>query len=96
MEYVVVGICIVAVVAIAALLIYRRKRMNSLEGECKSDQDSGALITQQTIELSQSDPKLDELVIQMEMLPVEAISDESKLVEITDSKVLARVNNLVP
>lgn len=96
MEYVVVGICIVAVVAIAALLIYRRKRMNSLEGECKSDQDSGAIITQQTIELSQSDPKLDELVIQMEMLPVEAISDESKLVKITDSKVLARVNNLVP
>lgn len=96
MEYVVVGICIVAVVAIATLLIYRRKRMNSLEGECKSDQDSGAIITQQTIEFSQSDPKLDELVIQMEMLPVEAISDESKLVEITDSKVLARVNNLLP
>lgn len=96
MEYVVVGICIVAVVAIATLLIYRRKRMNSLEGECKSDQDSSAIITQQTIEFSQSDPKLDELVIQMEMLPVEAISDESKLVEITDSKVLARVNNLVP
>lgn len=70
--------------------------MNSLEGECKSDQDSGAIITQQTIEFSQSDPKLDELVIQMEMLPVEAISDESKLVEITDSKVLARVNNLLP
>ena len=96
MEYVVVGICIVAVVAIAALLIYRRKRMNSLEGERKSDQDSGAIITQQTIELSQSDPKLDELVIQMEMLPAEVIADENKLVEITDSKVLARVNNLVP
>ena len=96
MEYVVVGICIVAVVASAALLIYRRKRMNSLEGERKSDQDSGAIITQQTIELSQSDPKLDELVIQMEMLPAEVIADENKLVEITDSKVLARVNNLVP
>ena len=47
-------------------------------------------------QLSQSDPKLDELVIQMEMLPIEVIADESKLVEITDSKVLARVNNLVP
>lgn len=32
----------------------------------------------------------------MEMLPVEAIEDESRLVEITDSKVLAHVNNLVP
>lgn len=38
----------------------------------------------------------DELLIQMEMLPVEAVGDESKLVEITDSKVLAHVNNLVP
>ena len=37
-----------------------------------------------------------ELIIQMEMLPAEAIDDETKLVEITDSKVLAHVNNLVP
>ena len=37
-----------------------------------------------------------ELVIQMEMLPAEAIEDDTKLVEITDSKVLAHVNNLVP
>lgn len=96
MKYVVVGICIVAVVVIVVLLIYRRKRMSSPEGDRKSDQDSGAIITQQTTELSQSDPKLDELVIQMEMLPIEVIADESKLVEITDSKVLARVNNLVP
>lgn len=78
MEYVVVGICIVAVAVIVALLIYRKKKMSSPEGD-----------------KSQSDQKLDELVIQMEMLPAEAISDESKLVEITDSKILARVNNLV-
>ncbi len=37
-----------------------------------------------------------ELVIQMEMLPAEEILAENKLVEITDSKVLAHVNNLVP
>ncbi|MDE6529138.1 MAG: hypothetical protein K2K96_00015 [Lachnospiraceae bacterium] len=30
------------------------------------------------------------------MLPVRAIKDESKLVEITDSKVLAHINNLIP
>lgn len=96
MEYVVVGICIVAVAVIVALLIYRRKKMSSPEGENKSDQDRGAIIAKQTSELSHSDQKLDELVIQMEMLPAEAISDESRLVEITDSKILARVNNLVP
>ena len=33
-----------------------------------------------------------ELVIEMEMLPAEAIKDENALVEITDSKVLAHVN----
>ncbi|MBR5874114.1 MAG: hypothetical protein IKY90_05175 [Oscillospiraceae bacterium] len=32
----------------------------------------------------------------MEMLPAESITDENKLFEITDSKVLAHVNNLVP
>ena len=96
MEYVVFGICIVAMAVIVALLIYRKKKMSSPEGENKSDQDSGAIIARQVNELSQSDQKFDELVIQMEMLPAEAISDESRLVEINDSKVLARVNNLVP
>lgn len=79
MEYFVVGICIVAVVVIVALLIYGKKKMSSPEGENKSDLESGAIIAKQTSELSQSDQKLDELVIQMEMLPAEAISDESKL-----------------
>lgn len=96
MEYVVVGICIVVVALIVALLIYRRKIMSTPEGENKFDQDSGAIIAKQISELSHSDKKIDELIIQMEMLPAEEISDESKLVEITDSKVLAHVNNLVP
>lgn len=96
MEYVVVGICIVVVVLIVALLIYRRKMMSTPEGENKFDQDSGAIIAKQISELSHSDQKIDELIIPMEMLPAEEISDESKLVEITDSKVLAHVNNLVP
>lgn len=37
-----------------------------------------------------------ELNIRIEMLSAEAIDDDTKLVEITDSKVLAHVNNLVP
>jgi len=37
-----------------------------------------------------------ELVIQMEMLPVEALPSETRLVEITDSKVLAHLDNLIP
>lgn len=40
--------------------------------------------------------KSQEFVIQVELLPAEAIADENKLVEITDSKVLTHVNNLLP
>lgn len=93
-EYVVVGRCIVAVVMIAAFLINRLKKTNIPKDENSSDLNNSAMIVKKTSKLSQPDQKLDELVIQMEMLPVEAISDDSKLVEITDSKILGRVNNL--
>lgn len=96
MKYVIIRICIVAVAVIVALLIYRKKKTSSLEGENKSNQGNDAMMVKKTNELSQADQNLDELVIQMEMLPIEAIPDENKLVEITDSKVLAHVNNLVP
>ena len=96
MKYVIIGICIVAVAVIVALLIYRKKKTSSLEGENKSNPGNDAMMVKKTNELSQADQNLAELVIQMEMLPIEAIPDENKLVEITDSKVLAHVNNLVP
>lgn len=88
MKYVIVGICSVAAAIIIALLIYWKKKTNFPEGENNSDSGNGEMIAKQNSELSQPVQKLDELVIQMEMLPAEAISDESKLVEITDSKVL--------
>lgn len=96
MKYVVIGICIVVVAVSVALLVYRKKKMSILEGKKRSDQDSSEMIEKQTYELSPSDKNSDELVIQIEMLPVEAMPDEGKLVEITDSRVLAHVNNLVP
>lgn len=37
-----------------------------------------------------------EMIIMVEQLPAEIVKNESILTEITDSKVLARVNNLVP
>lgn len=94
MKYVIIGICIMAVVVIVALLIYKKK--NSLEGQHKYNLDNNAKRVTKTSELSKAGQNLDELVIQMEMLTVEATPDENKLMEITDSKVLAHVNNLVP
>lgn len=92
MEYIVIGICIVAIVAIGARMFFKPKSKASaiptVSASSKADE-----------ELSLSSPQSEtaqDLVIQVEMLPAEAISGESSLVEITDSKVLARVNNLIP
>ena len=83
-----------AVVMIAAFLINRLKKTNIPEDENNSGLDNSAMTAKKTSKLFQLDQNLDEPVIQMEMLPAEAISDESMLVEITDSEVLSRVSNL--
>lgn len=45
---------------------------------------------------SMDDYSANEMIVMVEQLPAESIEDESLLTEITDSKVLAHVNNLVP
>ncbi|MDB7983739.1 hypothetical protein [Faecalicoccus pleomorphus] len=90
MEYIGVGICVMAMVAICIFVIQRKK--NNQEANPSEDVKTGA--EEHAITVSNDAPE--ELVIEMEMLPAEVIKDESALVEITDSKVLAHVNNLVP
>lgn len=90
MECLIIGICVVAVIAVGVVLYLKNKQskeesMNTAVVASKSS--SGELLATEASK---------ELVIQMELLPAEEIPDETKLVEITDSKVLAHVNNLVP
>ena len=88
MEYIVIGICVVALIVICAVLILKSKK----------NQKSMGLVESHKKEARSKLPNVEEqnkLIIQMDMLPVEAIEDESNLVEITDSKVLAHINNLV-
>lgn len=92
MEYMIIGVCIVAIVVIGAVVILKSKikATNSLSpSEVSTDTSSRATSMVQ-------DTASQEFRIQVEMLPTETISDESKLIEITDSRVLARVNSLVP
>lgn len=93
MENIGIGIIIIVAIAVGIILYTKSKKEVSVLSETK-DETNTVLIKQKDAlaETQQSD----ELLIQMEMLPVEAVGDESKLVEITDSKVLAHVNNLVP
>lgn len=92
MEYVVAGICIVAAMIICAVFIYRSRKKNdkapSSAVQSITDDKSARLLT------VENEPQ--EMAIPMEMLPAKSIPDESKLVEITDSKILAHINNLVP
>lgn len=91
MEYIIIGICAVAVIAVGDVLYLKNQRKKELpkatSGLVASGPSKSELLKTKSA---------DELIIQMEMLPAEAIEDETKLVEITDSKVLAHVNNLVP
>ena len=92
MEYVTIGVCIIAIVVIGAVVIFKSKTKatNSLSpSEVSTDTASRATSMVQ-------DTASQEFRIQVEMLPTETIGDESKLIEITDSRVLARVNSLVP
>lgn len=93
MEYIGIGI-VIAVAITAGIIIYTKFT------KCE-DIPSGDLVLAPSTVTNGKDELAEihqenELIIQMEMLPAEAIDDETKLVEITDSKVLAHVNNLVP
>lgn len=91
MEYIVLAIIIV-VFAMAAVLIIKSKKKSE-----NNIQESSILpAINKSGETVATDERLQEIVIQMETLPVESINDHNKLVEITDSKILARVDNLVP
>lgn len=92
MEYVTIGVCIIAIVVIGAVVIFKSKTKasNSLSpSEGSTDTSSRATSMLQ-------DTTSQEFRIPVEMLPAETIGDESELIEITDSRVLARVNSLVP
>lgn len=80
MEYIGIGIA-VAVIITAGIIIYSiLKKREVIPSGDREFIPSGD----------------NELNILIEMLSAEAIDDDTKLVEITDSKVLAHVNNLVP
>ena len=90
MEYVIIGMCVVVAIAVGVVL-YLKNKQN------KKEPVNTAVVSGKSsrCELPTTEAS-NELVIHIELLPAEAIPDETKLVEITDSKVLAHINNLVP
>lgn len=92
MKYIIIGVIAVLSIALSVMIFLKHKKStfeNSAENNEKFESKKEAF-------LIETNTNLLDFTIQMEMLPAEYIADENKLVEITDSKVLARVNNLVP
>ena len=81
MEYIIISICVVAVVAICVVLYLKSKQKKEV-----SEVPSLVVSNPSRCKLPKRE-LANKLVIQMEMLPAEIIADETRLVEITDSKV---------
>ena len=92
MKYAIIGIVIVVVIAIGAMLFVKEKK-NAYDEEAVNIEKLKQGLDNKIV---LADNGLQELVIQMEMLPAESVPDANRLVEITDSKVLTHVNNLIP
>lgn len=89
MEYILIGICIVVIAGIF-LSIFMKKKADNIKLETPT-------IVSGISPFKAPTKKADKpygLAIQMEMLPVGTIIDESRLVEIKSSKVLAHVTIL--
>lgn len=92
MEYAIIGIIIV-VVLVTSMVISKKSKKNASDAVNEGVRH----IEEKTeVQLVPSENELQELVIQMEILPAATIPDENKLVEISDSRVLTHVNNLIP
>ena len=87
MNTVIIVVLIIIVVGLAIfLIINRRKRIdNGINNQLFSAREEN-IVEQENIELD----------IPVEMLSADSIKDESALVEIKDSKVLARIDSTIP
>lgn len=72
------------------------QKPDTLENNLVNDSLQEALVDNTKECVSIETEATTELDIQIEMLPAESIEDETGLVEITDSKILAQVSNLLP
>ena len=96
MEYVAIGVCLIAIIAVGVILYQRKKKEAPTESFVPSTVTIPAPASEGELILPVQEDALHEISIHIEMLPAEVIPEGSKLAEITDSKVLAHVNQLVP
>lgn len=95
MEYVAIGICFIAILAVSIILNQRKNKEATAASFVHGAVIPAPAGEGELIHPAQENPP-QEIPIYIEALPAEAIPEGSTLAEITDSKVLAHVNQLVP
>lgn len=90
--YVIALICIVFVAAVAAGLYFvmRNRKSNVITDK----NEKGAIITKNNTELA--DTEKEKMIIRFENLPSLTEEEESRLVEVNDNKLLARIDGAIP
>lgn len=86
-KYVIIGICVLAAIIFGVAVFQKQK---------KASVSLAANTTVGSVKTIPDDQKEQSFAIQLEMLPAKAIPNEGRLVEITDSRVLAHIDNLIP
>ena len=96
MEYVAIGLCLIAIIAVGAMIYQHKKKNITTEAFIPNAVIDPAPDTEGALIPSSQESAPQEISIHIEMFPAEVIPEVGKLAEITDSKVLAHINQLVP
>lgn len=83
---------IIGIIVVVGVFMYwkRSQQTKTIENAIVTKQNTNPINPEKVNEV------MNHLMIQLEQLPLDSILDETKLMEITDSKVLAQVTNLIP
>lgn len=87
MEYVIIGACIVVAIAGGIVLYVKNKRTKNELG------NTAVVVSKTSSSKLQASEVANDPVIQIGILPADAISDETKLVEITDSSCPCKLHH---
>ena len=89
MEYVIVAVCIIALLVVGIVVYIKRKNNKTRELHSMDAK-------KEIVPLTKAAYSADNAIVMVEELSIEAIENDSMLMEIKDGKILAHVNNLVP
>ena len=84
--YIYIGLCLVLIIIIFIFITFKKNGVFIKNFNIEDRKDTRHLIKKSS----------NNLVIKIEKLPIKAIKNENSLIELTDKRILAQVNHLIP